>query len=67
MNDTGIILLTIPETARALAIGRSTVYELIAAGELPVVHIRRSSRVRWCDVEEYVDRLQASEPVTPPS
>ena len=65
MNETGIILLTIPQAARALGIGRSTFYDLIAAGELPVVHIRHSSRVRWSAIEEYIDRLQARERVTP--
>jgi excisionase family DNA binding protein len=39
------LLLTIPEAAEALGLGRSTLYELIAAGRLEVVHIGRSARV----------------------
>jgi excisionase family DNA binding protein len=38
-------LLTITEAAARLRIGRSTVYELIASGDLDVVHIGRSARV----------------------
>ena len=37
------ILLTIPEAAVRLRIGRSTVYELISSGSLEVVHIGRSA------------------------
>ena len=32
MNNLGVLLLTVPEAARVLGIGRSTVYELIARG-----------------------------------
>ncbi len=35
------LLLTVLEAAERLAVGRSTVYELTAAGELEVVHIGR--------------------------
>jgi excisionase family DNA binding protein len=44
-RDIDPILLTITEAATALAIGRTTVYELIGAGDLDVVHIGRSSRI----------------------
>jgi excisionase family DNA binding protein len=43
--DTLPLLLPIPAAARQLGIGRSTVYELIAAGRLRVVHIGRSARI----------------------
>src|SRR5690242_8316590 len=39
------ILLTISEAAERLRIGRSTTYELIAAGRLETVHIGRACRV----------------------
>jgi len=53
------ILLTIPEAARLLSIGRTLAYELIAAGELEVVHIGRAARVPVEAVREYVERRRA--------
>jgi excisionase family DNA binding protein len=38
-------LLKAPEVAKLLAIGRTTVYELIAAGVLPVTRIGTAVRV----------------------
>lgn len=50
------LLVTIPEAAEALAIGRTTVYELIGAGDLEVVHIGRSVRVPVAALSEFVAR-----------
>jgi excisionase family DNA binding protein len=52
------ILLTIRQAAEMLAIGRTTAYELIAAGHLEVVHIGRSVRVPVEAVEVLVTRLR---------
>jgi excisionase family DNA binding protein len=52
------LLLTVREAAHALGVGRSTTYELIAAGELEVVHIGRACRVPVAVVEAYVDPLR---------
>ena len=57
-------LLTIATAARLLGIGRSTAYELIAAGELEVVHIGRSARVPLVAIDAYVERLRATAGVT---
>jgi excisionase family DNA binding protein len=38
------LVLRMTEVAERLSIGRSTVYELVARGELEVVHIGRSAR-----------------------
>jgi excisionase family DNA binding protein len=54
------LLLDVREAARALGIGRSTLYELIAAGELEVVHIGRSARVPLAALHEFVDRCRRS-------
>lgn len=57
------LLLTIPEAARMLAIGRSTLYELVAAGDIEVVHVGRSARLRVDEVRNFVERLRSlSEP-----
>lgn len=58
--DTSKILLTVPEAARRLSIGRSTAYRLIEDGTLPVVHIGRAVRVPADALSEYVARLMAS-------
>jgi excisionase family DNA binding protein len=50
------LLLTIPEAARILAIGRSTLYELIGRGELPTVHLGRAVRIPLEGIRALVDR-----------
>ncbi len=48
------LLLRIHEAARMLGIGRSTAYELINAGEIPVVRIGRSVRISTTDLTVWV-------------
>ena len=55
------VLLTVPEAARALAIGRTLLYELIAAGRIEVVHIGRCTRVPVDAVHEFVARQRMSQ------
>ena len=50
------LLLTIRDAARVLAVGRTTMYELIAAGAVEVVHIGRSARVPVAALEAFVAR-----------
>lgn len=57
-NITTTILLTVPEAARRLGIGRSTLYELEAAGAIRFVHIGRAVRVSARAVNEFVERLE---------
>lgn len=52
------ILVTVAEAGALLGVGRTTAYELVAAGELEVVHIGRSSRVPIESVHAYVRRLR---------
>ena len=40
-----VLLLTMSDAARVLSVGRTTMYELVGAGEIEVVHIGRSARV----------------------
>lgn len=53
-------LLTVGEAARMLSIGRSKTYELMNAGDLPVVHIGRAVRIPVkaleCWIEEQAER-----------
>jgi len=53
LNDEPM-LLTIPEAAEQLRIGRTLIYELISAGELEVVHIGRASRVPLEALRDFV-------------
>ena len=51
-----VLLLTIVEAARVLSIGRTTMYELVGAGEISVVHIGRAVRVPVSELEAFVGR-----------
>lgn len=53
------LLLTIPQAGRILALGRTTMYELIGAGEVEVVHIGRAARIPLESVQRFVDRLRS--------
>lgn len=53
-------LLPIPEACAGLGIGRSTVYELHAAGELEIVRVGRRALVPVDSIESYVERLRAA-------
>lgn len=57
------ILLTVPEAAAALAISRSKLYELLAAGVIRSVRIGGSRRVPVEALEAYVAGLLNQEAV----
>ena len=54
------LLLTIPDAARVLAIGRTTLYELIDTRALEVVRIGRAIRVPVSALESFVERARAA-------
>ena len=56
------LLLTVVEAAAMLGVGRTTAYELIAGGQLQVVHIGRAARVPLVAVHRYVDGLMSPLP-----
>ena len=58
------LLLTAEEAARALHIGRTTLYALIKDGQLRSVHIGRSCRLTRAELQSYVRSLDA--PSAPP-
>jgi excisionase family DNA binding protein len=53
------LLLTVQQAAEMLGIGRSTIYELLAAGELRSIKLGGSRRIPVSAVREYVERLLA--------
>ena len=50
------LLLTVGEAARRLGIGRSFMYELIAAGQIETIHIGRLCKVSVDALAAFVDR-----------
>ena len=51
-----MLLLTMVDAARVLSVGRTTMYELVGAGEIEVVHIGRAARVPVASIEAFVER-----------
>jgi excisionase family DNA binding protein len=59
LNTTTRLLLTVEESAQALRLSRTHVYDLLARGELASVKIGRARRIPAQALDEYVDRLRA--------
>ncbi len=53
-------LLTVPETARVLRIGRNLAYELVARGEIPSVRLGRVIRVPRTALDAWLQRRPTS-------
>lgn len=54
------LLHPIPDAANALGIGRSTLYELIASGEISTTKIGRRTLISQDELERYVSTLTAA-------
>ena len=53
-------LLSVDHVAKALAVSERTVRRIIASGELPIVRLGRSVRIRQLDLDALIGRqLQA--------
>ena len=55
-DDDRRLLLTVPEAAAVLAIGRTTLYELVGTGQLATVRIGRAVRIPRAELEAFVSR-----------
>jgi excisionase family DNA binding protein len=53
--DTEKALLTVPEAAKRLSLGRATAYQLARCGALPVVRIGRAIRIPAKALEAWVE------------
>jgi excisionase family DNA binding protein len=53
-SGTPRLLLTVPEAAEALAISRSKLYELLAAGAVASIRIDGSRRIPLSALEAYI-------------
>jgi excisionase family DNA binding protein len=58
------LLLTTVQAARVLGIGRTGVYALMKQGLLHPVHIGRSCRISWAELERFIACLESDEPET---
>ncbi|MER6911137.1 helix-turn-helix domain-containing protein [Streptomyces sp. NPDC000594] len=52
------ILFTVKAAAEYLSLGRSTLYELMAANELPYVKVGRARRLRRTELDDFASRLE---------
>lgn len=57
--DPAALLLRPEEAAAALGVSRSTVFELLAAGDLRSVQIGRARRIPRAALADFVSRLEA--------
>ncbi len=56
--DADCLLLTVPQVATLLGIGRNKAWELATSGQLRVIRIGRSVRVHRTDVEQFAEGLR---------
>lgn len=49
-------LLTVPEVAARLKVSRFSVYRLIHDGDLPMVSVRATTRVKEADLDAYIEK-----------
>ena len=52
------MLLTVEDVQNVIQLGRTKVYEMIRTGELPVIRIGRSVRVRREALERWLNELE---------
>ena len=52
------LLLSIPDVAASLGLGRSKIYELIAKEGLPVIRFGRSVRVSATSLQKWVEQRE---------
>ena len=54
-NTDDRLLLTVPEAARRLGMGRSFIYELVSKGEIKSIKLGRSRRIPVSALEEFIE------------
>jgi len=53
-----LLLLSVPEVAKTLGLGRTKVYELIAMEGLPVVRFGRAVRVSVTSLQQWIEQRE---------
>ena len=54
-------LFTIPESAASLRISRSTLYRLIASGDIETITVRGLQRIRPIALQRFVEKQERSQ------
>lgn len=57
-NSSPRLLLSVPEVAQTLGLGRTKVYELIACEGLPVIRFGRAVRVSVASLQQWVEQRE---------
>lgn len=52
------MLVTVRGAARILSLGESTVYAMVASGELPHIQVGRAKRVAIADLERWIEQAR---------
>jgi excisionase family DNA binding protein len=52
------LLLSVPEVAKILGLGRTKVYELIATEGLPVIRFGRAVRISVASLQQWIERRE---------
>lgn len=55
-------LLRLSEASRNLSISRGHLYKLIRSGDIPLVHLGRSSRIRQASLDRFIEGLESQAP-----
>lgn len=58
-------LLPIPDACVGLGVGRSTLYEMAARGDVQIVRVGRRALVPVASIEAYVQRLRSADEPSP--
>ncbi|MGW6822057.1 helix-turn-helix domain-containing protein [Streptomyces sp. NPDC055005] len=56
-QPTAPVLCTVKDAVVLLRLGRSTIYELMASGELPFTKLGRARRIKRADIDAFVAQL----------
>ena len=60
IQDLSVTLLKPMDAAKILNISRSTIYQLLQSGDIPVVRIKSSVRIRPIDLNAYIEQNRNS-------
>lgn len=51
-----LVLVTVKAAAKMLSLGESTVYAMIASGQLPYIAVGRVKRIAMSDIDAWITR-----------
>jgi len=53
-----VLLLTVPQVAERMGLGRSTIYSFLQTGALPSLKVGRLRRIMAADLDAFVKKLK---------